>query len=164
MTDNNPFLSGPMKVEDEWIDYNGHMNMAYYNVLFDRCADEAFETFGMGPDYARDRRLTAYAAEIHVRYRRELHAGDTVRVMFRILDHDAKRLHGYQEIRHEDGWVAATAECLWLHIDMAGPRVSPFPDDVAARIADLHRMHETLPLPDGIGRPVAIVRKPPAAS
>ncbi len=42
-----------MQVEKQWIDYNGHLNMAYYNVLFDRCADEAFELFGMGPGYAQ---------------------------------------------------------------------------------------------------------------
>src|SRR5688572_3341505 len=31
-----PFVSSVMRVEKGWIDYNGHLNMAYYNVLFDR--------------------------------------------------------------------------------------------------------------------------------
>ena len=69
-----------MEIEKDWIDYNGHLNMAYYNVLFDRCSDEAFEIMGMGPDYARDRRLTIYTAEVHVCYVQELHLGDKVTV------------------------------------------------------------------------------------
>ncbi len=40
-----------MRVEPQWIDYNGHLNMAYYNVLFDRCVDEAYELLGIGQHY-----------------------------------------------------------------------------------------------------------------
>ena len=35
-----PFRSSVTLVRPEWIDYNGHMNMAYYGVLFDEAADE----------------------------------------------------------------------------------------------------------------------------
>ena len=83
-----------MDIEKDWIDYNGHLNMAYYNVLFDRCSDEAFEMMGMGPDYAKQRRLTIYTAEVHVCYVQELHLGDKVTVTFQLLDHDDKRLQG----------------------------------------------------------------------
>ena len=48
-------------------------------------------------------------------------------VTFQLIDHDAKRLRAYQEIRHVDGWLAATSETLSLHIDMSGPKVAPFP-------------------------------------
>ncbi|TIQ11783.1 MAG: thioesterase, partial [Mesorhizobium sp.] len=68
-----PFVSPPMAIEKDWIDYNGHLNMAFYNVLFDRCSDEAFEMMGMGLDYVKQRRLTIYTAEVHVCYIRELH-------------------------------------------------------------------------------------------
>ena len=61
-----PFVSSVMEVEKDWIDYNGHLNMAYYNVLFDRCSDEAFAAMGLGPDYAKERRLTSYTAEAHI--------------------------------------------------------------------------------------------------
>ena len=75
-----PFVSRVMEIEKDWIDYNGHLNMAYYNVIFDRGSDEAFEIMGMGPAYARDRKLTIYTAEAHVCYVRELHLGDKVTV------------------------------------------------------------------------------------
>ena len=49
-----PFVSSVMKVEQSWIDYNGHLNMAYYNVLFDRCVDEAYELLGIGHRVSED--------------------------------------------------------------------------------------------------------------
>jgi len=154
-----PFLSSVMTVEPDWIDYNGHMNMAYYNVLFDRCADEAYERLGFGPDYAKSRGLTTYTAEFHLCYVRELHEGDTVRVSFQLVDHDAKRFHTYQEIHHTDGWLAATGEALGLHIDMSGPKVAPFPDDVAARVRAMHAAHAALPRPERAGRRIGIARR-----
>src|SRR6202521_2436362 len=67
-----PFVSSVMRVEDHWIDYNGHLNMAYYNVLSDRAVDEAYELIGIGPAYAKRRRGSTFSAEVHVRYLREL--------------------------------------------------------------------------------------------
>src|SRR5690606_31562926 len=102
---------------------------------------------GLGADYARDRRLTTYTAEAHVCYVRELHLGDKVTVTFHLLDHDEKRLRAYQEIHHADGWLAATSETLALHVDMSGPRVAPFPDDIMERIEAMRAAHAGLPTP-----------------
>ena len=155
-----PFVSRIMAVEKDWIDYNGHMNMAYYNVLFDRGADDAFELMGLGPDYASTRRLTIYTAEIHVCYVQELHLGDEVTVSFHLLEHDSKRLRAYQEVRHREGWLAATSEVLSLHIDMAGPKVAAFPDDILERVVALRAAHAALPVPERAGRSIGIARKP----
>jgi acyl-CoA thioester hydrolase len=154
-----PFVSKPMDIEKDWIDYNGHLNMAYYNVLFDRCSDDAFEAMGMGPNYARDRRLTIYTAEVHVCYVQELHLEHKVTVSFQLIDQDDKRLRAYQEIRHVDGWLAATSESLSLHVDMSGPKVAPFPTDVLARVEAMRAAHSALPMPERAGRSIGIKRK-----
>ncbi|MFU0503151.1 thioesterase family protein [Pseudaminobacter sp. NGMCC 1.201702] len=159
MTIPAPFVSRVMEVEKDWIDYNGHMNMAYYNVLFDRCADEALDLLGIGAGYARERQMTIYTAEVHVCYVRELHLADKVAVTFQLIDHDEKRLRAYQEIRHAEGWLAATSETLSLHIDMAGPKVAAFPSDVMTRIEAMRASHATLPLPERAGRSIGIKRK-----
>jgi acyl-CoA thioester hydrolase len=148
-----------MEVEKEWIDYNGHMNMAYYSVLFDRCSDGAFDLLGLGAEYARTRKLTIYTAEVHVCYVQELHLADQVTATFQLLDHDDKRLRAYQELRHADGWLAATSETLSLHVDMTGPKVAPFPADALARIEEMRRAHATLPMPARAGRSIGIKRK-----
>lgn len=153
------FTSSVMRVEPGWIDYNGHMNMAYYNVLFDRGADEVYEVLGFGPDYAETKGHTTYTAEFHVCYVRELHLDDPVRVTFQLIDADEKRFHSYQEIWHEDGWLAATAECLALHIDMSGPRVAPMLPGPADTVRNMLADHATLPRPDRVGRVIGIQRK-----
>ncbi|WP_274628373.1 thioesterase family protein [Arvimicrobium flavum] len=159
MTKAAPFVSRVMEVEKDWIDYNGHLNMAYYNVLFDRASDEAFEVMGLGPDYAKERGLTIYSAEVHVCYVRELHLGDKVTVTFHLLDHDEKRLRAYQEIRHVDGWLAATSESLSLHIDMSGPKVAPFPADIMPKVEAMRGAHAHLAMPARAGRSIGIARK-----
>src|SRR5437660_198949 len=83
-----PFVSSVMRVEPSWIDYNGHLNMAYYNVLFDRAVDEAFALVGCGAEYVKTRAHSCFTAEVHVRYLRELTADDPVRVTFQLLGYD----------------------------------------------------------------------------
>ena len=129
-----PFLASVMQIEPQWIDYNGHLNMAYYNVLFDRAVDEAYELIGIGADYVSQRKHSFFTAEVHLRYLRELHAGDQVRVTFQLLDYDRKRLHTFEQLFHaEDGWVAATSENMSLHVDMVERKTASFPDEVTRR-------------------------------
>jgi acyl-CoA thioester hydrolase len=148
-----PFVSSVMRVEPQWIDYNGHLNMAYYNVLFDRAVDETYELIGVGSDYVEKRRQSIFTAEVHVRYLRELQAGDPVRVTFQLLDYDAKRLHYFEQLFHAaEGWVSATSENLSLHVDMTSKKTAAFPREVAARLADMKASHALLPVPEAAGR------------
>ena len=155
-----PFVSSVMRVEPHWIDYNGHLNMAYYNVLFDRAVDETFELIGVGIDYVTERRQSVFTAETHVRYLRELYAGDPVRVTFQLLDYDAKRLHYFEQLFHaEEGWVSATSENLSLHVDMRAKKTTAFPDPVASRLAEMKASHARLPLPEAAGRRIAMAAR-----
>lgn len=154
-----PFRSSVMTVKPDWIDYNGHLNMAYYNVLFDQGADEVYEQMGFGPDYQATTGNTTYVAEFHLAYVRELHVNDSVTVTFQLVDFDPKRFHSYQEIWHTDGWLAATGEAMTLHVDQSGPRVAAMPDDILARVSTLARQHATLPRPDRVGASIGIRRK-----
>jgi acyl-CoA thioester hydrolase len=131
--------------------------MAYHNVLFDRAVDEVFELLGCGADYVRTRRQSCFTAEVHVRYLRELHAGDPVRVTFQLLDYDAKRVHFFEQLFHAaDGWVAATSENMGLHVDMAAGKTVGFPSDIAAALAKMKAAHAKLPVPEAAGRCIAM--------
>jgi acyl-CoA thioester hydrolase len=155
-----PFVSSPMRVDPAWIDYNGHLNMAYYNVLFDRAVDEVYELLGCGLDYLKEKQNSCYTAEVHLRYLRELRAGDLVRVTFQLLDFDLKRLHYFEELHHaEQGWLSATSENMALHVDVAAIKTVPFPDTVAKRLAQMKAAHAGLPMPDGAGRRIAMPGK-----
>jgi acyl-CoA thioester hydrolase len=155
-----PFVSSPMRVDPAWIDYNGHLNMAYYNVLFDRAVDEVYELLGCGVAYVEQSRHSCYTAEVHVRYLRELHAGDPVRVTFQLLDFDAKRLHYFEELRHaEEGWLSATSENLALHVDMTAGKTAPFSKSVTAQLARMKAVHAGLAPPEAAGRRIEMRKK-----
>ncbi len=155
-----PFVSSVMRVEPAWVDYNGHLNMAYFNVLFDRAVDEVYELLGCGAAYVEASRHSCFTAEAHVRYLRELHAGDPVRVTLQLLDYDAKRLHYFEQLFHAvDGWLSATSENMVLHVDMTAQKTAIFPDAITARLARMKAAHANLPVPEGVGRRIAMPRR-----
>ncbi|KQT51043.1 hypothetical protein ASG43_06335 [Aureimonas sp. Leaf454] len=148
-----------MRVLPEWIDLNGHLNLAYYHVLFDQAAGEALDALGLKrEDVPRTLRST-FVAESHVVYLRELHEGAVVHVDTRIVDFDDKRMHIYQELHHADGWLAATVEAMVLSIDLSGPRVAAWTPEIRAAIEAAAAAGAALPAPAGIGRRVGIPRK-----
>jgi len=152
-----PFVSSVMQIEPQWIDYNGHLNMAYYNVMFDRAIDELWLRLGIGPAYMRERHGSTFTAECHVRYLREIHAGDAVQISILLVAADDKRLHTFEEMRHAtEGWLSATSENMTMHIDMRARKVAPFPPDIRARIRAVADAHAAIPRPEGIGRKVGM--------
>ena len=160
MTDAHPYLSDRFRLEPEWVDYNGHLNMAWYNVLFDRACDAFLASAGLGPQYVAVRAMSYMTAEIHVCYVREVFLADPVQVRQRILDLDDKRLHLYAELIHADeGWVSATSEQMYLHLDMTARRVTPWPSDVRDGLEALWAPTRHLALPARAGRRIGIPRK-----
>jgi acyl-CoA thioester hydrolase len=152
-----PFVSSLMRVEPQWIDYNGHLNMAYYNVLFDRAVDETYDMLGIGLDYLKRTNHSTFTAEVHVRYLRELHEGDPVRVTFQLLDYDSKRIHYFEQLLHaEEGWVSATSENMTLHVDMGAKKVAAFPEPVLRALEAMKAAHAALPRPEAAGRRIAM--------
>src|ERR1700710_267149 len=155
-----PFLSSVMQIEPQWIDYNGHLNMTYYNLMRDRAIDEMWLQLGIGPSYMKQRHGSTFTAECHVRYLREIHLGDPVKVSVLLVAADEKRLHTFEELRHAgEGWLSATSENMTIHIDMNARKTAPFPPDIRARIDTLAHAHRAVVRPEGIGRKVAMPSK-----
>jgi acyl-CoA thioester hydrolase len=155
-----PFVSTLMRIEPPWIDYNGHLNVAYYNVLFDRAVDEVYELIGLGPAYLERHKHSTMVVEAHVRYLRELKLDDPVRVTVQLLDYDAKRIHIFEELRHAtENWVSATSENMTLSVDMTSKKVAPFHASVLRALERMKAAHAGLPRPDGAGRSVKMPGK-----
>jgi acyl-CoA thioester hydrolase len=146
-----------MKIEPHWIDYNGHLNVAYYNVLFDRAVDEVYELIGLGPDYLKQRGHSTVVAELHVRYLREVREADLLRVTVQMLAYDAKRIHLFEQLLHAtENWVSATSESMTLHVDMTAKKVTPFPESVMRKLERMQTAHAVLPRPEAAGRSIAM--------
>ena len=155
-----PFVSSVMRIEPQWIDYNGHLNVAYYNVLFDRAVDELYDLIGLGPAYLERHRHTTMVVEAHVRYLRELKLDDPVRVTMQLLDYDAKRIHLFEQLLHaNENWVSATSENMTLGVDMTTKKVAPFTDGVLRALERMKQAHAVLPRPEAAGRSIKMPNK-----
>ena len=140
-------------VRAEWTDYNGHMNLAYFVLVFDLATDGFYADFGLGEDYCRRTNHSTFAVESHTAYLAELHKGATLRCTTQLLGFDDKRMHYFHHMyREEDGVLAATMELMAVHVDLAVRKVRPMPDGVQDRLGRIFLTHAALERPPQIGR------------
>ena len=157
MTNAKPFIGKLQTVESQWTDYNGHLNMAYYAVLFDRAADEMFSSLGLGPDYVKQTNNSFFTLETHTSYANELKAGEHVRIEQQVIGSDAKRVHYVQQMfRGETTYLACVLEVMVSHVDLTSHRTSAFPHDVRVSIEALAATHKALPLPPQVGHKIGL--------
>ena len=115
------------KVIKEWTDYNGHMNLSYYILIFDNAAEVMLTKFKMGGDSAQNDKKSTFAVETHTTYDQEVKLGEEVDVHLTYLDHDKKRIHYRVSMFHkEKKYLAATTEVLSLYIDLNRRKVAEF--------------------------------------
>ena len=115
------------KVIKEWTDYNGHMNMSYYILIFDNAAEVMLTKFKMGGDSAQNDKKSTFAVETHTTYDQEVKLGEEVEVHLTYLDHDKKRIHYRVSMFHkEKKYLAATTEVVSLYIDLNQRKVTEF--------------------------------------
>ncbi len=144
----------------EWVDYNGHMNVAYYVLVFDHATDALLDHVGLGPAYREEARASVFVVEAHVTYEREVHAGQRLHVSTQVLGADGKRLHLFHRM-YADGSpdVAATNELMILHMDMTSRRTTPFPTGVLQTLQSLAADHAALGAPEQAARSIGIPPK-----
>lgn len=155
-----PIVATEGEPEQAWIDYNGHMNVAYYGLVFDKAADVFFEKIGVGESYVEERGMGSFALQVHQHYLREIRMGERYRIEMLLLDSDHKRWHYMAWMRKvETGEIAATYECLSMNVDHATRRSAALPEDVAERLAKVVEAHKAVPRPEQTGAPIGIRRK-----
>ena len=154
-----PFQSSKEVILPDWIDYNGHMNVAYYVLVFDHATDEFFDFMGLTVEFRAAGNVSAFTAEMHVNYIREVKQGDEVFVTTQLLGYDAKRFHYFHRMYHAaQGYLAATSELLCLYVDMNARRVAPMPSLIMDRLAEIKQSHSELPIPEEIGSVMKVKR------
>tara|TARA_Y100000591_G_C21780579_1_gene670790 strand:+ start:404 stop:874 length:471 start_codon:yes stop_codon:yes gene_type:complete len=119
------------KVLKDWTDYNNHMNVAYYVLIFDLYGAEKLMTlFSMGEESAKNTKKSTMVVESHITYNQEVKEGDEVDINLLFLDHDKKRLQYKLEMIHkEKKYLASTIEILSLYVDLGERKVSEFENE-----------------------------------
>ena len=152
-----PFDEFEGVVKPEWIDLNGHMNLAYYLVLFDHAFDLMCAAWDLDWAYTKRTQMGMFAVETHTLYQQELLEGDQVRVRSWALAVDAKRLHvAHEMVRVADMQRAACLEMMMLHVDLTTRKVVPWPAVQRGLIGEMVDAHASLPRPSWVGRKVAM--------
>lgn len=155
-----PIRTSTRHVPADWIDYNGHMNVAYYTMAFDQAADEIFEgVLGIGENLVREHRMGPMALQTQIHYLGELLEGGAFHCELQLLDADRKRVHFFMTmINGETGEPAATYESLTMNVDLEARRSAPYPDAARERIERLMAAHADLPRPPQAGNRLGIRR------
>lgn len=150
-------------IKPEWIDHNGHLNVAYFVLAFDFATDAVYEEWSIGFTYQEHTGCSLFTLGMDVDYHKELFADEQVEVKTQLLDWDHKRIHYFHTMFHVDtGELAATNECLAMNIDLGRKKSAAFPAEVQQLLAKIHGQHASLQLPRNCGRRLAIERKTPA--
>ena len=119
------------KIIKDWTDYNGHMNVAYYVLIFDLFGAEILmNRFDMGEESAKTSKKSTMVVESHITYNQEVKEGDEVDVNLLFFDHDKKRLQYKLEMIHkEKKFLVSTIETLSLYVDLNQRKVAEFEDE-----------------------------------
>jgi len=119
------------KIIKKWTDYNGHMNVAYYVLIFDLYAAELLMTkFKMGEHSAKTTKKSTMVVETHITYNQEVKESDEVDINLIYCDHDKKRLqYKFEMIHKTKKYLASTMEILALYVDLGERKVAEFEDE-----------------------------------
>jgi acyl-CoA thioester hydrolase len=152
-----PLVLHRATVLPEWVDYNGHMNEAYYVLVFGHATDAFYDYIGLDDATRRATARSVYTLEAHINYLNEAHQSDRLTIATQLLAHDAKRLHLHHAMRREGhAGLLATTELMLLHVDMTGPRAAPFDPATTALVAAIAADHAGLGKPERVGRVIGL--------
>ena len=145
-----------------WLDYNGHMNVAYYNAAFDLAIEDLKIAYGLTEAYRLATQRSTVALEAHITYQSEAKLGDELRIESRIVDTDGKRLHLAQAM-YRATTLLSTQETLSISFDLAARRSCRFEPLLLAQIEALQRAQATVVKPSWIGRTISLRAGKPGA-
>ena len=131
-------------IKKEWTDYNNHMNMAYYVLIFDQVWEIMLQKFKMGEDSAKTNKMSTMVVETHTTYNNEVKEGDEVEINLTFFDHDKKRLHFKMEMLEKTTKkLSATLEMLSLYIDLNKRKVAEFEEDKIKLMDDFINLNKS---------------------
>lgn len=156
-----PFETGERAVPADWLDYNGHMNVAYYTMAFDQAVDDWLENeVGIGESYVSQAQQGPYALQMNLNYIDEMLAGNVFTIPIQLVDHDMKRLHLFAEMRRQpDNTLTATCEVMLMNVDLNSRRSAPYPEWALTRLGHIRCAHIDLCHPDPGTQTLGIRRK-----
>ncbi|WP_040980981.1 thioesterase family protein [Oceanobacillus jeddahense] len=142
----------------EWVDYNGHMNDAYYALVFSYSLDALMDEIGLDEEGRTAYTYTIFTLEAHIKYVKEAHENEELHTNVTVLDRDEKRMHLWFEMKNQEDATVATSEQMVMGIDESSGRPAPFPEAVETEVKQLPKLAKES-WPAGANKPMGIRKK-----
>ncbi|MDP6969277.1 MAG: thioesterase family protein [Gammaproteobacteria bacterium] len=157
-------MTSPIRTLDttvikDWIDYNGHLNEAYYLVIFSQATDATQHHMGMTLESIKTTGYTLFTVATQLRYLQEIGLGKAVYVTTQLLQHDSKRLRIFHTMYNAQNEPLATAEKLFLSYNLQQKKVVDFHHDFASKLTQWQQQQGDMPVPTAAGRGISLTRK-----
>jgi len=154
----SPYRTKNQVVLSDWIDYNGHMNVAYYTLAFDKALDFFFEdVLNIGPSFVEKNKEGPFALKASYNYFSELLEGENFFVDISILDFDSKRVHVFGEMRKDESLeLSAVFETVLMNMDLDERKVKKYPDSVIELFNHFKISLEQDKIPAEIGKKITL--------
>ena len=153
-----PIILSEKRVLKDWIDYNGHMNVAFYTLAFDNSLDEFLEnTLGIGETHASHNQQGPFVLQAHYHYLNEMSLDEKFNVRLLVVDCDEKRMHLCLDIFSvKQKKIIAVSETVLINVNLAIRRTEKYPTWALKRLVDLKNTHANSNFPSVLGKSIGL--------
>ena len=121
-------------VKDDWIDYNGHMNMAYYVQCFEETSDFLLEHMNLGYRYAIEEQKGVFVIKCEINYRKEINLNEDFIISLEDLICKGKKLTVGLKMLNVGSETIADYQILNLNVNLQTKKSVPFSQIVTSQL------------------------------
>ena len=153
-----PIILPEQKVLKEWLDYNGHMNVAYYTLAFDKSLDIFLEdSLGIGETHAYENNQGPFVVQAHYHYLNEMKLNEKFNIRLYVVDCDKSKMHLCLEIYSLfQKKVIAVVEQVLINVNLKLRKSEPYPKWAFERLLRLKNTHKNASLPPAFGKSIGL--------
>lgn len=121
-------------VKDDWIDYNGHMNMAYYVQCFEETSDFLLEHMNLGYRYAIEEQKGVFVIKCEINYRKEINLNEDFIISLEDLICKGKKLTVGLKMLNVGSATIADYQILNLNVNLQTKKSVPFSQMITSQL------------------------------
>ena len=153
-----PIILPEQEVLNEWLDYNGHMNVAYYTLAFDKSLDIFLEDLlGIGESHAYKNNQGPFVVQAHYHYLNEMRLNEKFHVRLFVVDCDKNKMHLCMEMYSLfQEKVIAVVEQVLINVNLKLRKSEPYPPWAFEKLIKLKNTHKNASLPSAFGKSIGL--------
>ena len=153
-----PIILPEKKVIKDWIDYNGHMNVAFYTLAFDKSLDVFLEDIlGIGETHALQNKQGPFVLQAHYHYLNEMSLDEKFNIRLLVVDCDEKRMHLCLDMfSQKKNKVVAVAEKVLINVNLNIRKIEYYPSWAYKKLIKLKDTHKNAQFPNVLGKQITL--------